>query len=44
MKREQFIMACLLVYEHANNTEVDKAAALTEYIQSPQFVNGKKED
>ena len=32
LTREQFILACLLVYEHANNMTVEKEAALVEYL------------
>ena len=31
-------MACLLVYEHANNTEIDsKEEALDDFIQAADF-------
>ena len=38
MTRAQFIMACLLVYEQANNTELDsKEEALDDFIQAADF-------
>ena len=39
-------MACLLVYEHVNNTQVDKASALQEYSQqeSTKAVTGDQQD
>ena len=37
LTRPQFIMACLLVYEQANNTAVEKEAALDEYIAEALF-------
>lgn len=44
LTRKQFIKACLLVYEHVNNTQLDKDSVLEDFLKDEDLAANKNKE